>query len=227
MLTGDVYTVNNGRGDCVSEMNESSLVALLQTRFSAHTILLYGSRARGDATPHSDWDVVCVGNVAKTEHRGWWEEGAFLDVFVYAELPTESLEPDHLGLLGGRILVDERGLAEPFLRKLAEYHARGPAPMPEHHRQMLHTWVTKTVERARRGLQDEADLEAHFRRYWLLKDLLEMSYQLRGRWFPGPKVALTSLKDEDPALWQLFARALAPGADFASLEGLATAVIAV
>jgi len=198
-------------------MKDQALIQLLSTRFNAHTILLYGSRARGDATEQSDWDVTCVAPVKEARHYGTLEDNTFLDVFVYPALDAPS--PDDLRMLGSRILKDDLGLAQPYLASLAALDARGPLPMPNHQREMERTWITKMVERARRD-----DLEACYRRHWLLKDLLEYAFTLRNQWFRGPKAALKVLAQENPHLHSLFAAALQPGAPFSSIERLAAAV---
>jgi hypothetical protein len=99
--------------------------------------------------------------------------------------------------------------------------------MPEHQAAMERTWIVKMTERARRGATDPHDLEAHYRRHWLLKDLLEYSFTLRNRWYCGPKAALAALQREEPALYTLFSTALLPGASLGSLEALASAVAAL
>lgn len=45
---------------------EPALVTELKRSHHAHTIILYGSRARGDATAESDIDVACFADIAET-----------------------------------------------------------------------------------------------------------------------------------------------------------------
>ena len=206
-------------------MTEETLVALLRAKFDPHAILLYGSRARGDATAQSDWDVSCIAVDAEPHHYGWVEDGAFLDVFVYPAF--EPPKPEDLRMLGSRILLDEHGLALPFLQELAALDARGPDPLPAHQVAMEKTWIDKTLQRARRGLEDPSDLEAHYRRHWLLRDLLEYAFTLRNQWFSGAKAAFALMQQSDPALYALFAAAYAPDAPFESIERLALAVAAL
>lgn len=54
-------------------MDDASLVAELVSLHGAHTIIVYGSRARGDATAESDIDVAAFADVATTtrDARVW------------------------------------------------------------------------------------------------------------------------------------------------------------
>ena len=61
------------------------------------------------------------------------------------------------------------------------------------------------------------DPEGFYRWHWLLRDSLEIYYDLRGRYFFGPKKALAVMEREDPISYRLYAQALAK-LDQAALE---------
>src|SRR6185436_8452344 len=98
-----------------------ALVAELRRAHAAHTVILYGSHARGDATPESDIDFAAFADVPTMarDARQWC--GMYLDGFIYpsAVAITPTLEPEMLKLVGGRVLLDERGLAGPLLERVA------------------------------------------------------------------------------------------------------------
>jgi uncharacterized protein len=201
---------------------DETLVAEIRRSHAAHTIILYGSRARGDATPDSDIDVAAFAEVATTmrDARHW--HGLYLDGFVYptAVATSPTLDPEMLNLADGRVLLDERGLAGALLDRVAAMDREPPPAAPADHCQMLRTWARKMLPRIKRG-----DIEAHYRRHWLLYQLLEDYYTLRGERYPGPKLALAALRRDRPATFFAFEGALAPGAPHEALEALVDAVV--
>ena len=82
------------------------------------------------------------------------------------------------------------------------------------------TWVRKTLDRTRRG-----DIEGDFRRVWLLHELLAFHFEVRDRWYRGPKEAFRELEKTDPETFRLYREALRPGADDSSLEALVGRVL--
>jgi predicted nucleotidyltransferase len=200
---------------------EATLIDELRRTHGVHTIILYGSRARGEATAESDIDVACYGDVAGAIRDARLWEGMFLDAFVY---PTEQLskEPDAelLRLCDGKVLLDERGLAEAYLARITALEAQGPEPLAEHEQRMRRVWVRKMLARIRK-----ADIEANYRHHWLLYQLLEDYFALRGRWYRGPKRALGDLLTDAPDVFVAFERALVPGAPLETLEALAEVVV--
>jgi hypothetical protein len=78
--------------------------------------------------------------------------------------------------------------------------------------------------RVRRG--GPLDVEAHFRRTWLLVELLELYFVFRNKHFLGPKRSFLILEAEDVEAHQAFAAALAPGAPFSAVETLVDIVLA-
>jgi hypothetical protein len=199
---------------------EPPLVEDLQREHRAHTVILYGSRARGDATPESDVDVAGFADVDETarDARAW--HGTYLDAFVYPTAVAWTADAELLKLLGGRVLLDERGLAGPLLERLATLEAQGPPALPESELRMRRVWAHKMLARIRRG-----DVEAYYRHHWLLYQLLEDCFALRGEWYRGPKQALADLRRRTPATFAAFERALTPGASPDVLQALVEHVV--
>jgi predicted nucleotidyltransferase len=200
---------------------EAALTEEMRRAHGVHTLVLYGSLARGDATPESDVDVAGWGDVAETTRDARLWNGRWLDAFVH---PTALLQKDPDAemrkLLGARVLLDERGLARPLLARIEAFDRRGPPPLPETERRVRRAWAQKMLARVRRG-----DLEAHYRRHGLLFQLLEDWFALRGRWYDGPKTSLRDLRDRDPAAHRAFERALDPAATLEDLAALVDLVV--
>src|SRR5438445_455587 len=93
------------------EHEQAALTEIVQTLAAergCHAIVLYGSRARGDFGPSSDWDVAGIRETGDAHRVARAFHGSWLDAFVYPESHFQKLEPDSLRFLGGRIVLDER-----------------------------------------------------------------------------------------------------------------------
>lgn len=204
-------------------MNVDVLVTEYVRVHGAHTIVLYGSRARGDATQESDIDVAAFADVVTMYRDARLWNGMFLDGFVYPTSVAEG-EPEEelLKLCGGRIVHDERGLAERLMRRLEAFQQQPVAALPVTEIQARRVWAQKMMARIRRG-----DVEAHYRYHWLLCQLLEDHYALRAMRYPGPKRALADLESADPPTFVAFARALDPRAPLSAVEALVSHLLSV
>jgi len=201
---------------------DAALIEDLRRDHGVHTLVLYGSHARGDATPESDVDVAGFAEVPETVRDARLWNGMCLDAFVYPTALAQAPDVDMLKLCGGRVLLDERQLAAPLLERLAALDRRGPSTLPETEQRMRRVWARKMLARVRRG-----DVEAHYRHHWLLYQLLEDYFALRGEWYRGPKLALAALQVDAPATFAAFERALAPGGSLDALEALVDHVVPI
>jgi uncharacterized protein len=196
------------------------LVKHIAKKHRFHTLILYGSHARGGATRRSDYDLLAVRKSGESVLRDarWWR-GVYIDLLVY---PEKKLKPSALlQVKGGKVLMQKRGFGDRFLAKVDRLHARGPKPLPLDELQARRVWARKMLGRIRgRGI------EAEFRRVWLLTSLLEDYFQLRGKWYEGPKLAFEWLRENDPQIHRLFQRALKPPANRAAIKALVEGVIA-
>jgi hypothetical protein len=189
------------------------LVDEMQRSHHAHTIILYGSRARGDATHDSDVDIACFADVAEVYRDARLWSAYYLDAFIY---PTASLHApsvdDMLKLCGGKVLLDARNLADALLSSLSMHLHKPVAPLAKSEIQMRSVWANKMLARIARG-----DIEANYRRHWLLFQLLEDCYAIAELRYPGPKLAFADLASRAPATRDAFQRALAPDASHQSI----------
>jgi hypothetical protein len=196
------------------------LVARLEDEEGCRVIILYGSHARGDAGPDSDYDLIAFRDGERPSARETGvRDGALLDVFIY---PTERLSnptADLLHVRGGRALRDYDGQGAAFLARLDELFAAGPKPLRADEVEALRNWAWKMLDRAAHG-----DIEGHFRRSLLLTMQLENFFLLRNEWYLGPKAALNVLQKQHPDVYAALQRALTPAASLAEIEALILAV---
>ncbi|HVY47103.1 MAG TPA: nucleotidyltransferase domain-containing protein [Minicystis sp.] len=196
------------------------LAAELARAHGCHTVIVYGSRARGDATAGSDWDLAGIRAEAPRLRDARRVHGALLDAFVYPDAAIDELGPELLKLTGGRVVFEQGGAGARWLARAAEIEARGPEPLPPDEEAAIRAWVPKMLARAARG-----DVEGDFRRAWLVVQLLDDYFRLRGRFYRGPKESLAWLAVNDPPVRAAFERALAPGAPLAAIAALAALVL--
>jgi hypothetical protein len=197
-------------------------------RTSPHTVILYGSRARGDHTDASDVDLSAFADgLAPTKDATTLAPGVLLDAWLYPtealRMPPEGLGPEpgeYLKYLDARCLRDERGLGAALLAEVTRRAAAGPPALPADARRHLIAWVHKMCARARRD-----DLEGRYRAGWLRTDLLRIYFELRAQWYLGPKRALTWLAAHDPGVHAQLDASYAAPSDLDQLEALARAVV--
>jgi predicted nucleotidyltransferase len=192
-------------------------VAELVEVHGCHTVILYGSHARGDATPASDFDLAGLRAAAEPFRIAHTRHGGYLDAFVYPE--DVAVDEEFLKLRGGRILVQHEGLGDRLLARVEELYLAGPKRWTPDERVAIHAWIGKMIPRIAQG-----DIEGDFRRVMLLYELLEDYFKARDLWYFGPKVSFIWLQQHEPATFRLFQEALRPDASLAAIEALARAV---
>jgi hypothetical protein len=201
-------------------MNIAEIAAELRTRHGCHTAILYGSHARGDAGPASDYDAAGFAPITTVmrDARRW--RGLWLDLFIYPE--GMLLEPDIqlLKLRGGRVLFERDDEGSACLQRVERLFESGPEPLAADEAAARRAWAWKMLERAARG-----DPEGHYRRAWLLTALLEDYFLLRGNWYQGPKQSLEWLSRHDVEAFAAAEAALLPDAPLGVLRAWVEAAV--
>jgi predicted nucleotidyltransferase len=193
----------------------SRVVIDLQEKYNPHTIILYGSRARGDHTSSSDIDVVCFVEGATPIEDARDFEGLYLDAWVYGSDVMSASNSELLRVADGCCLYDSEGRGEVFLKELQQHIEQGPKQLSASQIQHTKQWVHKMLERSK-----SSDIESLYRRYWLAVDLLQIYFDLRGQWYFGPKKGLAWLREYDSTGYELFLQLYNHGIRFEDLGKL-------
>src|SRR5215218_4647738 len=87
----------------------------LRTKHGCHTIILYGSRARGDQRPNSDYDLLGIrdGGEKIRDARVWHD--VYLDLFIYPQQALAQPDATMLQWLGGVVLEQKERIGDTLL----------------------------------------------------------------------------------------------------------------
>jgi len=188
--------------------------------YGCHTVVLYGSRARGDVDEGSDVDVLCIRDDGASFRDSRVIDGVYFDVFVYPRDAVATVDVALLRILGGLVLRERDGEGTALLSRVRDRFDRGPDPLPADDQTARIVWAHKMLTR----IQSSDSVEADYRRMELAVQALEDYFLLRTLWYRGPKVAFPWLLTHDDAAHQAFEAAMQPGAGPDALAALVSAV---
>ncbi|CAM2861453.1 nucleotidyltransferase family protein [Pseudoalteromonas distincta] len=183
-------------------------------KYNPHTIIIYGSRARGDATDESDVDMACFLDSPPVPEDFRDSNGIFLDAWLY---PTESMQnPVKFAQMGKAFCaIDRLGYGAKLLQEINVKINEGPVPLNHKEKRNIIELRLKTLKRVLKG-----DLEGNHRRTYLQFNLLETYFHLRDKWFFGSKSSLTWLKENDHVAFTLFESVYNSPEDYEALKKL-------
>jgi predicted nucleotidyltransferase len=185
-----------------------------------HTVVLYGSRARGDVDEGSDVDLLFVRDDGPSFRDSRVIDGVFFDAFVYPRDAVATVDVPLLRILGGLVLRERDGEGTALLSRVRDRFDKGPDPLPADDQTARIVWAHKMLTR----IQASDGVEADYRRMELAVQALEDYFLLRTLWYRGPKVAFPWLLTHDDAAHQAFEAAMRPGAGPDALAALVSAV---
>ncbi len=180
-----------------------TLMEELVTKHRCHTVILYGSRARGDATANSDYDILGVRKSGKRYRIAEKRAGYYLDAFVYPEADLEKVGEDLLYMQDAKLLFQKTDFGTRFIKKLRAAAKRRYKPLSENDIEVRRVWLHKMYARA---TQD--DIEGLYRRRWLQQALIEEYFNIRKARYTGPKHSLIWLKAHDPETYTAYTKSL-------------------
>lgn len=187
----------------------------LISKHGCHTILLYGSRARGDWTEISDYDLMGVRAKGGKLRLAKRLKGKYLDVFIFNGKDLKTAGEHHLYMKGAQVLVEKNDFGKKFLKKLAVVARKKFKPSPKDEIDTRRIWAHKMLERIAVG-----DIEGNYRRSWLQEALLMDYFEIRKKRFTGSKESFAWLKKNDLETYTLYDRVLSNPTDLTALKSL-------
>lgn len=197
-----------------------SIVDELQITYHCHTIILYGSRARGDFTSTSDYDVA---GITSSNDKKWiarFDENhqVFYDIFIFPEKELINPTEDHLQMADGVVIIDHNHVGKHLLEKLKNIQSK-PLSISNEEIKARKVWYKKMLARA-----NVSDIEGKYRHIWAIHAILEDYFSFKKLRFQGPKKAFQYLKEYDPAILCAFEVALSNPNDLDALKHLIEAI---
>jgi uncharacterized protein len=189
-------------------------------KHNCHTVILYGSRARGEFNATSDYDIIAIREKGDIEKDCRVFGGSYLDAFIYSEDYIKNPDISLIRIKDGIVLTQKGSIGDKLLNKIIEIFRQGPEKTPLWEKQEIVVWLPKMLTRSKRE-----DIEGNYRRHWLLYELLHSYFRLWDLWYLGPKESFSWLKKNDPEIYKGFDLALKSNSDYPAIEDLIDNII--
>lgn len=189
-------------------------------KYHPHTVILYGSYARGEPGPESDIDFACFSDDAVEQKDARLFQGVYLDAWVYPSSALEEVPQESLRFGDGIAVVDNKSLGEAYLTAVREKIAQGPDPRSQSELRHSCEWIQKMLSRSQ-----SANTDSRYRRTWLQFELLELYFELRNLWFLGHKKSFAYLAEHDETGLALFESMYNLHEDYSAMKAVAEHVM--
>lgn len=197
----------------------NAIVKELVQNYRCHTVVLYGSRARGLQNATSDYDVFGVRKTGKKTRIAKKQKGFFWDVFVYPEKDLKTLSAERFDWKNARPLYQKGPYGKKLLQRLDKLLKTPFKPHPKYEVAVVKVWAQKQLERCRMN-----DIQGIFRRAEFSAALVEHYFYIRQKRFNGPKEGFAWIKNHDPKVYKLIHRALMNPKNLNHLKSAAASV---
>ncbi len=196
----------------------SQIVTELCTGHGCHSVLLYGSRARGDATEISDYDLLGI-TARGTKHQiAKRVRGKFWDLFVYpeheltlAKLRKNERAPSWKNAV---VLFEQSNKGTQLVKRLRTLLALPFKHASDDEIAALKVWFHKQLERIERG-----GVTGNARRAELQAQLISDYFVMHKMRYLGPKAALAWLGANDQRVYRAIEKSLAAPSNLRALTG--------
>ncbi|MGB6127348.1 MAG: nucleotidyltransferase domain-containing protein [Psychrilyobacter sp.] len=173
------------------------LVEKIKKEYKCKAIILYGSYADGTYIETSDLNIFCIAEVENMIIDTSFFNGIQLDLWI---CPMDCLNGyETLGKLNeGKILYEVDNLGTILLEKI-KTHVEREFEISSKEKDRLKSWCYKMMSRIEVG-----DIEGNYKKIWLMNDLLPIYFQMKKRWYLGPKKSFALLKENDKKVYLMF-----------------------
>lgn len=177
-----------------------TIVEELTSLYHCHTIILYGSRARGDFKASSDYDVAGITKTGEKKRIARFDEkyAVYHDLFVYPESAFDTISDEHLCMSDGIVIIEKENFGTKLLVKLSAT-LKLPESISPDEIAVRKVWYQKMLARA-----SIRDLEGKYRHVWAIYTILEDYFVFRKLRYQGPKKAFQYLEIHDPETLAIF-----------------------
>jgi predicted nucleotidyltransferase len=205
-------------------LDEAALAQEVVRRHGAHTVLLYGSRARGDATPTSDVDLIALRSAGGPLRDVTPWHGFDVDLHVFDDAGVDALVAERApSLAHARVLVQRGDAGSHVVTRVRTRLAEPPPELPRDEWVALWAWGGKMRGR----LRDPDPTFAAYRRAEVLRETLPAWCQVRRRWYLGAKPTLRSIAEVDSTTHVAYVAAARADAPITALDRLLACVFDV
>lgn len=204
-------------------INDERLLNIIQdikVKYKCHTFILYGSRARGESTNTSDYDIIAIREQGEFERDCRVFDGFYLDAFIYSEEAIKNPDVSFIRIKDGIVIFQKNHMGDTLLTKIKSIFQQGAPKTAAWEKHEITTWTGKMLQRAA-----ENDIEGNFRRHWLLYDLLQCYFKMRDLWYLGPKESFRWLQANDPITYLAFEIALKSDSSLSDIQKLISNVV--
>jgi len=193
------------------------IVQHVREKYGTSTVILYGSRARGEASEKSDYDIIGLLNSGEAQESPEVFKGARLEISLYSQSVKEEMAADlpfSFFWEEGAILHQSHHEGEQFIEdvKKAFYNNKNES------RQTNKNIIRLLAINLNRAQENET--REHFYRHRFLMLSLVEYFPIRNLTYKGPRKSLEWLRKNDPLTYTAFSKAMAPQASFDDLQML-------
>lgn len=175
--------------------------AWLKKKFKVQSLILFGSRARGNFDDASDVDLLGIRAAGGNKRFSWDFNGVLLDVQIIGrkEALKSDLHPELMRISDAQIIFDKTGQAKKFLRRL-DLHRKKLASLHDLDKHSRRLNLLKNLGRISRN--DDASLVQRAR---VIADLLEDYRALSDR-APGSAIGadMELMRQRDPEFYAIY-----------------------